>query len=171
MLGERAFLITARTQRRLVGYCLLISWEDTLYARLAGFDYRLLRDAYEYFNLVIYEPIMLAYRRGLRYMHLGTGAPAAKRRRGAELTALWMIDIPGEEARRSGSRPRRRRPPRSPRPIVDQPHQDPQPNPTSPHRRSATRTQGNVRNAHPGDHDRVGRLGQTDIQAPTRGRR
>ena len=52
-----------------------------------------------------------------------------------------------------------------------QPHQDPRPNPTDPHRGSATHTQGNVRGAHPGDHDRVGRLGQTGLQAPARGKR
>jgi hypothetical protein len=92
-LGDRAFLVTARSATQLVGYCLLIRWADTLYARLAGFDYARVGAAFEYFNLVVYEPVALAYRLGLRYLHLGRGALAAKRLRGADLAALWMVDV------------------------------------------------------------------------------
>jgi hypothetical protein len=76
---------------RLVGLALAYRWRDTLYLRSVGFDYAALRDAYEYFNLVYYEPIRWAAGNGVRKMHFGVEAYDAKVRRGAVLQPLWAV--------------------------------------------------------------------------------
>lgn len=59
--------------------------------RLAGFDYRALRGAFEYFNVVFYLPLRYLYRTGLRRLHLGRESYDAKLRRGATPTPLWSL--------------------------------------------------------------------------------
>ena len=76
-----------------VGFCVYYVWEGTLFLRWAGFDYSRLAKAAEYFNLVYYDPIMLAPELGVRRLHAGIKAPEAKALRGAELRPLWLVDL------------------------------------------------------------------------------
>ena len=61
--------------------------------RSAGFDYPRLRDAAEYFNLVIYLPLRRAVEVGARMVHTGIESTHAKALRGAELRPLWMLEL------------------------------------------------------------------------------
>lgn len=79
---------------RMVGCSVNFRWQDTLYARVAGFDYTRLRRAYEYFNTVYYEPLRYMEDCGLRRLHLGVASLNAKVRRGAALHPLWACAIP-----------------------------------------------------------------------------
>ncbi|HEX6340198.1 GNAT family N-acetyltransferase [Umezawaea sp.] len=78
----------------LVGCSVCFRWQDTLYARVAGFDYARLRDAFEYFNTVYYEPLRYMEANGLRTLHLGVASLEAKVRRGAALHPQWACAIP-----------------------------------------------------------------------------
>ncbi|MFD4668830.1 GNAT family N-acetyltransferase [Lentzea sp. NPDC058450] len=79
---------------RLVGCSVCFRWQDTLYARVAGFDYTGLRDAFEYFNTVYYEPLRYMEIHGLRTLHLGVASLEAKVRRGAAAHPQWACVIP-----------------------------------------------------------------------------
>ncbi|GAA3886838.1 hypothetical protein GCM10023084_44360 [Streptomyces lacrimifluminis] len=79
---------------RLVGANLSFDWRDTCYARVAGFDYTRTRNAYEYFNVVYYEPLHRMERHGMTALHLGPSALKAKVHRGASLHPLWAAVVP-----------------------------------------------------------------------------
>ncbi len=79
---------------RLVGANLSFDWRDTCYARVAGFDYTLTRNAYEYFNAVYYEPLHHMESHGMTALHLGPSALKAKVHRGASLHPLWAAVVP-----------------------------------------------------------------------------
>lgn len=78
----------------LVGCAVYFVWRGTLYGRVAGFSYPQLRDAFEYFNTVFYEPVRYMERHNLDTLHVGTGSLDAKVRRGARLHSLWACVIP-----------------------------------------------------------------------------
>jgi hypothetical protein len=68
-------------------------WRDTIFVRWAGFDYPRLRNAYEYFNLLYYEPLRWAPERDIRWIHFGIKAAKAKVLRGAIIHPLWLLDL------------------------------------------------------------------------------
>ncbi|MDO0925002.1 GNAT family N-acetyltransferase [Streptomyces sp. TG1A-8] len=78
----------------LVGASLCFAWRDTFYARVAGFDYARVRNAFEYFNAVYYEPLHHMERNGMTALHLGPSALKAKVHRGASLHPLWAAVVP-----------------------------------------------------------------------------
>jgi predicted N-acyltransferase len=92
-LGDRGVLFACRSRGRLVAFSLGYPFLDTLYMRMAGFDYAQLRNAFEYFNLAIYLPLRYVYAHGMRRIHLGMESYDAKIRRGAVLTPLWNVAV------------------------------------------------------------------------------
>lgn len=91
--AEARVLLLRRPGEDPVGYCLYYMWGDTVYLRAAGFDYDRLAGAAEYFNLVYYEPVVVAGENGKRWLHAGIEAAEAKVLRGAELRPMWMLDL------------------------------------------------------------------------------
>lgn len=76
-----------------LAFCIYFVWGDTVFLRWAGFDYRRLVGAAEYFNLLYYDQIERAAQRGLRWIHAGIKSAEAKARRGARLRPLWLVDL------------------------------------------------------------------------------
>lgn len=93
-LGKHAIVFTARRAGRLAGFSLFYQWDDVLYGRLVGFDYRHLCDAFEYFNLSLYLPLRTAYELKIRKLHLGRMSYDAKIARGALPRPLWAVIFP-----------------------------------------------------------------------------
>jgi uncharacterized protein len=104
-LAAHAIVFTCRRDGVLTGACLGYAWHGTLYLKLCGFDYARLSASFEYFNLVYYAPIRYGYENGLRRIHYGREAFAAKLGRGAHLAPLWGVEIPapGRPAPRSAT--------------------------------------------------------------------
>lgn len=75
----------------LLGFVHFYEFGDGLWARTCGLDYSRLRDAFEYFNLAIFELVELAAERGLRRLHLGMESLDAKQRHGAVLERLDLV--------------------------------------------------------------------------------
>jgi uncharacterized protein len=96
-LAGQAIVFTCRRDGVLAGACLGYAWHGTLYLKLCGFDYTRLSASFEYFNLVYYIPIHYAYDNGLRRIHYGREAFAAKLGRGARLAPLWGMEIPAPD--------------------------------------------------------------------------
>ncbi len=93
-LATHAIVFTCRRDGMLAGACLGYAWQGTLYLKLCGFDYARLSASFEYFNLIYYAPIRYAYNNGLRRIHYGREAFAAKLGRGARVAPLWGVEIP-----------------------------------------------------------------------------
>ncbi|HEY2578115.1 MAG TPA: GNAT family N-acetyltransferase [Streptosporangiaceae bacterium] len=93
LLAARGVVFSCRYEGALAGFALGYPQGGTLYMRRCGFDYGLLRDAFEYFNLGYYLPLRYAYRHGLKRLHLGPTAYEAKVRRGAVLAPLWGVAV------------------------------------------------------------------------------
>lgn len=79
-----------------VGFCIYYVWGDTVFLRWAGFDYDRLVGTAEYFNLLYYTQVQRAPELGVRWIHAGATAQAAKALRGAELRPLWLLDLTAE---------------------------------------------------------------------------
>jgi uncharacterized protein len=91
-----------------VGFCVYYLWADVCFGRWAGFDYTRLAGAEEYFNLCYYTQVKRAPETGIRWIHAGATAQAAKALRGAELRPLWMLDLTeGSPLERSAGEVRR----------------------------------------------------------------
>jgi hypothetical protein len=116
--GDRGVVFTARRDGDLVGGALAYEFGDTLYCRMAGFDYPRLLNVYEYFNLVYFRPIDHLARRGLAHLHLGIEAEDVKARRGAALQPLWTAALP---------RPGKRTPAASPASTAERQRQQARP--------------------------------------------
>jgi len=98
-LGRQVILFMCRSSTDVLGVTVAYAWGNRLYIGMAGFDYQLLRDAYEYFNVVIYEPMKYCYDAGLAGIHLGTGSHQAKALRGARISPLASVALPADAAR------------------------------------------------------------------------
>jgi uncharacterized protein len=103
ILDDMSLVITARRGGRLIGFALFYLWGNTMYLRMAGFDYAMLDDAFEYFNLAFYLPIKWAYEHGFSQLHLGRESYDAKVRRGARLRPLLSAGLPAMGGCVSGS--------------------------------------------------------------------
>jgi uncharacterized protein len=85
-LDDEVVVFWAERAGRTAGFVLFLEHEGALYSRVAGFDHPSLRGHdFCYFNLVHYEPLEWALRRGLRRIHLGMGSYAPKVARGCRL--------------------------------------------------------------------------------------
>lgn len=102
-LDDLSLVVTARRGGRLAAFALFYLWGNTMYLRLAGFDYPLLADAFEYFNIAFYEPAGWAYEHGFQQLHLGRESYQAKVRRGARLRPMLSIALPPASGRAAES--------------------------------------------------------------------
>lgn len=84
-------VVLLRRGTRLVGFSSVVAWGTDLYVLDYGLDYADAGDFGEYFHLVFYEPIRIAYERGLRRVQLGRGTLRAKTLRGARAQPLWTV--------------------------------------------------------------------------------
>lgn len=88
-LGDSLLVFRCDDRDGPVGVALFFSHEESLYARLVGFDYERAADSFAYFNLLFYEPLIWGIERGVRTYHYGTDTYAAKRARGCAFEPLW----------------------------------------------------------------------------------
>jgi hypothetical protein len=94
-LDHCGVVFTCNDGDNLVGFSVGYEFGDELAMRLVGFDYDRLRGVGdEYTQLLVHEPLRYCYERGLRRLHLGADAYAAKVRRGARIVPLWAV-VPG----------------------------------------------------------------------------
>jgi uncharacterized protein len=100
VLNSRSVVFSCEDDDGMAGVAVYYRWRDTLYARLAGFDYDRLRGGHEYFTVAIYQPLEYAASQGLTRLHLGGGSWQAKGYRGAVIRPLWSAFIPAGEADR-----------------------------------------------------------------------
>jgi len=86
---ERPVVLTCRTDDgQMVACTVNYAWRGGLYNQAVGMRYALLREAYEYFNLLIYEPVSRASELHVSRIHLSI-ASRAKLQRGADAFPLW----------------------------------------------------------------------------------
>jgi hypothetical protein len=98
-LPEDATVALCRTAAgEIAGFCLYYSWRGTVFVRWVGFDYELLRDASEYFNLMYYSTFHRGVETGAQWLHAGIGNIVSKAFRGAELRPLWLVELSGGAA-------------------------------------------------------------------------
>jgi predicted N-acyltransferase len=93
-VGWRSVVFSCEDKHGIAGAALYYSFRNTMYGRLVGFDYGRLRNAFEYFNLAYYEPIVALAPQGPCALHLGIGSWEAKARRGATIRPLWTAFVP-----------------------------------------------------------------------------
>lgn len=93
-LGGSGVAFVCRRAGTPIGVALGFTWGRTLYMRMAGFDYEALPGKFEYFNLVLYEPIRFCLDNGLDEVHLGATAHQAKIMRGARVSPMFNLVIP-----------------------------------------------------------------------------
>lgn len=95
-MGNRAVYFVCRAGNKMTGFATAYIGDDRwLYLRMGGFDYGKLLSAYEYFNTVIYQPLLFCAENGYAGLRLGAGSHEAKALRGAKLSPLLHIAIPG----------------------------------------------------------------------------
>ena len=95
-MGSRAVHFICRAGSTIIGWVTAYIGDDRwLYLRMGGFDYGKLISAFEYFNMVIYQPLLFCAENGYAGLRLGAGAHEAKALRGAKLSPLLHIAIPG----------------------------------------------------------------------------
>ncbi len=94
LLADHATVALCHTDTgRTAGFCLYYPWQDSLFVRWVGFDYELLRDASEYFNLMYYSTFHRGVETGAGWLHAGLENTVSKAFRGAELRPLWLVDL------------------------------------------------------------------------------
>ncbi|MBN3554025.1 GNAT family N-acetyltransferase [Fictibacillus nanhaiensis] len=87
--NDFSHVIYLKREDVVVGCVLLFLWGKTIYARTVGFDFNVVGDGYEYFNLAYYEVIRFAILNGYKHVEYGMGTYRAKLKRGARLEPLW----------------------------------------------------------------------------------
>jgi predicted N-acyltransferase len=107
-LNSESRVLLCRRQGQLVAFSLFYRWRDSLYGRLAGFDYAATAGSDAYFNLAFYIPIQLALDENLKQVKLGMASWRAKAMRGAALDPAWTVVCPPGPVRGAWSRVARR---------------------------------------------------------------
>jgi len=90
LLDRWSRVFVCMSSGRPIGFALFFEFENTLYARLVGFDYAKAING-EYFTLLFYEPIRDAVERGIERIHFGIGAHEPKLARRVEPRPLWCF--------------------------------------------------------------------------------
>jgi hypothetical protein len=85
VLGDRVQVLTAEHDGKIRGFVVLIRWQDTLYARQAGFDYEFQGNLPLYFGLIFYATLEYAIAHGARFIEYGIGSEQAKVYRGCHV--------------------------------------------------------------------------------------
>jgi len=88
--GQEGLVWLCHRNDRLAGFSLFLPFNDAIYARFVGFDYAHSRP-FDYFNLLVYEPLIFALRHKKDRIHIGSGSFAAKLLRGAVANPLWSV--------------------------------------------------------------------------------
>ncbi|MET8806320.1 GNAT family N-acetyltransferase [Streptomyces sp. NPDC004546] len=91
-MADSGVVLAAYADGRMVAFSLCYRHAGTVWLRATGYDYARLRGAHEYFNLVYYLPIEVAYAHGATTLHLGMESLRAKTLRGAVTSPLWAIE-------------------------------------------------------------------------------
>lgn len=86
---EYSHILTLNLKDVVAGCLLLFLWEDTIYARTVGFDFDIVGQSFEYFNLGYYALIEFAIDRNFKYIDYGMGTYRAKLKRGAHLEPVY----------------------------------------------------------------------------------
>lgn len=86
------FAVAAPSERP-VGVSILFRHGDVLTVKMVGFQYSALRAAFEYFQLLIYEPLIYCINAGLRHLDLGFGAYQGKVARGGPIHPAFAVDL------------------------------------------------------------------------------
>ncbi|HEX6344836.1 GNAT family N-acetyltransferase [Umezawaea sp.] len=90
-LDDDVLVFTADRDGTAVGVCVCLRDGDTLHIRSVGFDYSAIGDAFVYFNLMFYEPLLWGLDAGVRRFRFGNGAYRAKELRGCRLEPLHGV--------------------------------------------------------------------------------
>jgi uncharacterized protein len=93
LYDHKTVVVTARISGALRAACVLYESPDGLAARMVGFDYENLLNAFEYYNLCVYLPLEYGMRKGHKCLQLGVAAAGAKAARGAVLEPLYAFDL------------------------------------------------------------------------------
>lgn len=95
-IPEYAHLLVARRDGELVAFAMFLEKDGIMHSKMAARDSRRTPpEEFAYFNIVYYELIEEAIRRGVREIHYGPEAYAAKLRRGCEPRPLyWYVKGP-----------------------------------------------------------------------------
>ncbi|MEV8562374.1 GNAT family N-acetyltransferase [Streptomyces sp. NPDC051917] len=91
-MADSGVVLAAYADGRMVAFSLCYRHAGTVWLRATGYDYARLRGAHEYFNLVYYLPIEVAYAHGATTLHLGMESLRVKTLRGAVTSPLWAIE-------------------------------------------------------------------------------
>lgn len=88
-LGEKAVIISAVKDQKLIGYMLLLFSGKTLISKFPGLDYSHSKEYYTYFNL-FYKSIELAVETGMDTLDMSITTLAPKKDMGASIIPLRM---------------------------------------------------------------------------------
>ncbi|MBU4377153.1 MAG: GNAT family N-acetyltransferase [Candidatus Omnitrophica bacterium] len=88
-LGEKAVMIQALKDERLIGYLVLLFSGKTLISKFPGLDYDYTKECHTYFNL-FYKAIELAIETGMDYFDMGITTLIPKKDMGASIVPLNM---------------------------------------------------------------------------------
>ncbi|MFH0839729.1 MAG: GNAT family N-acetyltransferase [Candidatus Omnitrophota bacterium] len=88
-LGEKAVMIQALKDEKLIGYLVLLSSGKTLISKFPGLDYDYTKEYCIYFNL-FYKAIELAIETGMDYFDMGITTLDPKKEMGASIVPLNM---------------------------------------------------------------------------------
>ncbi|EFL09479.1 MULTISPECIES: GNAT family N-acetyltransferase [Actinomycetes] len=86
-------LFVMRRGEVVLGVCLAFEWEKALYIRQFGLDYDAAVNAFEYFNVTIYEPVRYAVEHGLDRIHFGRSTYTGRMLRGAAARPLAGVSV------------------------------------------------------------------------------
>ncbi len=92
--GDEILVVTARCERRMLGFALLLRDGGRWTALLVGTDYDDPRSRLTYFAVTFYRPAALAPGRGITSIGYGLGSWQAKRLRGCRVVPLLAAALP-----------------------------------------------------------------------------
>ncbi|MFC9058003.1 GNAT family N-acetyltransferase [Streptomyces sp. NPDC057074] len=89
-MGDDARVVAAHDAGRMIAFCLYYHYGTTTWIRAVAHDRRH-PAPHLYFNLMYYLPVEDAYAHGTTALHAGMTTVEAKRRRGADVSALYAL--------------------------------------------------------------------------------
>ncbi|MGW2491388.1 GNAT family N-acetyltransferase [Streptomyces sp. NPDC001606] len=92
--GERAEVVAALADERIIGFCLFLDAGDVRHAWSNGTDYTESRSKDTYFEVCYYRPVEDAYRTGRKELSFSYGAESTKLERGCRLDEVSGFVLP-----------------------------------------------------------------------------